>query len=158
VLRDSYAYFLRAGRVVSPRAGHKMMKLRQVDVLIVEDQQADVELLLRALLMQASHITSAVATTGTEGIEYLQTHSPKAILLDLHLPDMDGCDFLKQIREDRRYRSVPVIVITDFATDRQRREVNGLGISGYIKKTSDLHALSDHLLLFKHLIQNNGAR
>ena len=131
-----------------------MMKARNVvDVLIVEDQQFDVELILRALHLQAPDLTTAIATTGNAAINYLQTHVPKAILLDLHLPDMDGCELLMQIREDFRYRNVPVIVLTGFA-DRHRNEAQRLGISGYINKTSDLQTLSDRLLLFKHLLQN----
>ena len=81
------------------------------------------------------------------------THSPKAILLDLHLPDMDGCEVLKQIRQDSRYGNIPVLILTGFASDRRRNEAHCLGISGYINKTSDLQTLADHLILFKHLLQ-----
>ena len=128
------------------------MKRRQVDVLIIEDQQFDAELISRALYMQAPHLTVAVAATGAAALEYLQTHSPKAILLDLHLPDMDGCQVLRQIREDSRSRTIPVLVLSGLATDRQSSDAHRLGISGYINKTPDLQALADHLLLFKHLL------
>ena len=133
------------------------VKLRDIDVLIVEDQQADVELLLRALYMQVPGLKSAVAPTGAAAIQYLETLSPKAILLDLHLPDMDGCELLKSIRQDSRSRTIPVIVLTGSTADRHRTEAHQLGINGYINKTSDLHALSDHLVLFKHLIHRNGS-
>jgi len=129
------------------------MKARNVDVLIVEDQQFDVELIVRALYIHAPDLTTAIATTGNAAINYLQTHLPKAILLDLHLPDMDGCELLMQIRGESRYRSIPVIVLTGFAADRHQKEAHRLGISGYINKTSDVQTLSDHLLLFKHLLQ-----
>jgi CheY-like chemotaxis protein len=129
------------------------MKARNVDVLIVEDQQFDVELILRALHIQAPDLTTGIVTTGNAAINYLQTHVPKAILLDLHLPDMDGCELLMKIRGDSRYRSVPVIILTGLAADRHRNEAHQLGISGYINKTSNLQALADHLLLFKHLLQ-----
>jgi len=128
------------------------MKSRQVDVLIIEDNSFDAELICRALYVQASHLTTAVVATGAAAIEYLQTHSSKAIMLDLHLPDMDGCDVLRKIREDSRYRTIPVLVITGSDADRQRTEAHRLGISGYIKKTSDLGVLADHLSLFKHLV------
>src|SRR5438477_8363693 len=111
------------------------MKARNVDILIVEDQQFDVELILRALYTHAPDLTTAVATTGNAVINYLQTHLPKAILLDLHLPDMDGCELLMQIRGDCGYRSVPVIVLSGFAADRHQKETHRLGISGYINKS-----------------------
>jgi CheY-like chemotaxis protein len=128
------------------------MKPRQVNVLIIEDQQFDVELVLRALYLHVPDLTAAVATTGAAAIEYLQTHSPKVILLDLHLPDVDGCELLRRIREDSRFRSIPVIVLTGVSGDRQRTEARRLGISGYINKTPDVHSLADHLILFKHLL------
>jgi CheY-like chemotaxis protein len=128
------------------------MKTRQVDVLIIEDQQFDVELITRALQIQAPDLTAAVATTGAAALEYLQTHLPRAILLDLHLPDMDGCEVLRQIRKDSRSHTIPVLVLSGLAADRQRNEAHRLGISGYINKTPDLQVLADHLLLFKHLL------
>jgi chemosensory pili system protein ChpA (sensor histidine kinase/response regulator) len=128
------------------------MKPRNVDVLIIENQQFDVDLVLRALRFHAPDLTAAVATTGGAAIEYLETQSPKAILLDLHLPDMDGCDVLRQIRGDSRFHNIPVLVLTGFAADRHRNEAHGLGISGYINKSSDVHSMAEHLLLFKHLL------
>ena len=56
------------------------MNARNVDVLIVEDQQFDVELIVRALYIHAPDLTTAIATTGNAAINYLQTHLPKAIL------------------------------------------------------------------------------
>ena len=129
------------------------MKLRQVDVLIVEDQQFDVELILRALYVHAPDLTAAVATTAAAAIEYLQTHSPKAILLDLHLPDADGCELLKKIREDGRYGGIPIIVLTGSGTDRHRNEANRLGVTGYVNKTPDVQTLAERLILFKYLLQ-----
>jgi CheY-like chemotaxis protein len=131
------------------------MKRRQVNVLIIEDQQFDVELILRALYLHTPDLTAAVAPTGAAAIEYLDTHSPRVILLDLNLPDIDGCELLKKIREDSRFRTIPVIVLTGSSTDRQRNEAYRFGISGYISKTPDLHTLSDHLVLFKHLLQKS---
>jgi CheY-like chemotaxis protein len=128
------------------------MKPKQVDVLIIEDQQFDAELISRALYSQAADLTTAIAPTGAAAIEYLQTHSPKAILLDLHLSDMDGCEVLRQIRGHSRTRTIPVLVITGADVDRHRSETHRLGISGYIQKTADLGVLADHLVLFKHLL------
>src|SRR5262245_11590205 len=110
------------------------MKPTHVDVLIVEDQQFDIELILRALHVNAPGLNTAVTTTGSAALEYLQTHLPKAILLDMHLPDIDGCELLQRIRGDSRCRNIPVIVITGSAADRHRHEAYRIGISGYINK------------------------
>src|SRR5437762_14362173 len=129
-----------------------MGAFRQVDVLIIEDQQSDAELVLRALYVHVPDLTAAVAPTASAALDYLQTHSPKAVLLDLHLPDMDGCELLRRIRGESRYRSLPVIVLTGSSADRHREEAHGLGINAFINKTPDLDTLADHLILFKHLL------
>src|SRR3954469_9362913 len=128
------------------------MKRREVDVLIVEDQQSDAELVLRALYVHVPDLTAAIAATGSSALQYLETHSPKALLLDLHLPDMDGCELLRRIRLDKRYGKVPVIVLTGSPSDRNREEAHRLGINAFITKTSDVTTLADHLVLFKHLV------
>jgi CheY-like chemotaxis protein len=68
---------------------------------------------------------------------------------------MDGCELLRKIRSDFRCRTIPVLVLSGLATDRQRQEAHRLGISGYINKTPDLETLANHLTLFKHLIQKS---
>jgi len=129
-----------------------MMKLKEIDVLVVEDQALNADLTLRALHIQEPSLTTAVAATGTAAIDFLQGHAPKAILLDLQLPDMDGFEVLKHIREDSRSRSIPVIVLTGSSADRQRIEAYRLGVNAYINKTTDLYGLADHLILFKYLL------
>jgi two-component system response regulator len=128
------------------------MKLGQVDVLVVEDHADDAELTLRALHIHEPRLTTAVVTTGIAAIDYLQLHAPKAILLDLRLPDMDGFELLKHIREDSRLRSIPVIVLTGSSADRHRTEAHRLGVNAFINKTADLHGLADHFTIFKHLL------
>jgi CheY-like chemotaxis protein len=128
------------------------MKQKPIDVLVVEDQQFDVELILRALYIHAPELTSVVAETGAAAVEFLNTYSPKVILLDLHLPDVDGCDLLRRIRQDPSYTKTPVIVLTGSVLDRDRKDVHGLGINAYINKTSDVTMLASHLRLFKHLL------
>ena len=128
------------------------MKLREVDVLVIEDQADDAELTLRALHIQEPSLTTVVVTTGTAAIDYLQLHSPKTILLDLQLPDMDGFELLKHIRKDSRSRSIPVIVLTGSSAERHHAEAHRLGISAYINKAADMRTLVDRFTLFKHLL------
>jgi len=70
---------------------------------------------------------------------------------------MDGCDLLRHIREDFRCEAIPIIVLTGSSADRFRTEAHRLGISAFINKIPDVQALSDHLTLFKHLLQTTHA-
>jgi CheY-like chemotaxis protein len=130
---------------------------RDVDVLIIDDEQFDVELVLRALYLHSPDVRAAVAGTAAAAMEYLRSHSTAIILLDLHLPDMDGCDLLRWIRQHSHCSRVPVIVLTGDSGDRQRKDAHRLGVSAYINKTPDPKVLAEHLILFKHLLNKPDA-
>ena len=134
------------------------MERKLIDVLVVEDQQFDVELILRALYIHAPELTTVVTETGAAAMGFLQTHSPKVILLDLHLPDMDGCELLRRIRQEPACTKTPVIVLTGSVLDRDRKDAHGLGINAYISKTSDVAMLAEHLSLFKHLLNRTTTK
>jgi len=76
-------------------------------VLIIEDE-APMRQFLRASL--GSHqFRTLEATTGEEGLEYATSHNPDAILLDLGLPDVDGIDVTRRLRE---WSKAPIIIIS----------------------------------------------
>jgi CheY-like chemotaxis protein len=91
-----------------------------VDMLIVEDNQQDLDLTLRALRKAnlANHIQAA--RDGQEALDILfceGSHSgqtigskPKVIFLDVHLPKVDGLEVLRRIKEDPRTKPIPVVV------------------------------------------------
>ncbi len=60
---------------------------------------------------------------GTLGLELARQHRPDLIVLDLHLPDMDGQEVLKRLKADPIIREIPVIVLTADASGRQSKRV-----------------------------------
>ena len=80
-------------------------------MLIVEDDGPTRELMAR--VGDKLGMTSATATNGREALNWLSANGvPDAILLDLNMPEMDGFEFLKRIRESEAWRGIPVIVVT----------------------------------------------
>jgi len=79
-------------------------------VLIVEDDAATREM-IRRMLIKAGWRT-AEAENGLVGLERLAEEVPAAILLDLMMPEMDGFEFLARLRNNKAWRSIPVIVVT----------------------------------------------
>ncbi|MCH6588731.1 MAG: response regulator, partial [Proteobacteria bacterium] len=79
-------------------------------VLIVEDDAATREM-IRRMLNKAGWRT-AEAENGLVGLERLAEEVPAAILLDLMMPEMDGFEFLARLRNNKAWRSIPVIVVT----------------------------------------------
>ncbi|KFC64606.1 Two-component hybrid sensor and regulator [Bosea sp. LC85] len=79
-------------------------------VLIVEDDAPTSELMARALRQIDCTVTQA--ENGRVGLKRLNEALPDAILLDLMMPEMDGFEFIAQVRAESRFRHIPVIVVT----------------------------------------------
>lgn len=79
-------------------------------VLIVEDDDDTRELLRRTL--ESEQWTVTEAANGREGLARVKENLPELIVLDLMMPQMDGFEFLEQLRENELAQSVPVIVVT----------------------------------------------
>jgi two-component system KDP operon response regulator KdpE len=98
-------------------------------VLVIDD-----ELQIRRLLqlnMEANGYTVLVAETGEEGLRRAASDRPEAIILDLSLPDMDGIQVLKQLRE---WSSVPVIILSVRNTERDIVGCLDAGADDYLVK------------------------
>ncbi len=98
-------------------------------VLIVEDEEAIVHVLTS--ILTANDYTTLVAKTGQEALSLASSHQPDVILLDLGLPDLDGLDVLRRLRE---WYQRPVLVVS--ARDQEREKVEALddGANDYITK------------------------
>lgn len=93
-------------------------------VLVVEDDPPTQEMLARSLKKQGWDV--AVANNGRIGLERVRARQPSLILLDLMMPEMDGFEFMRELRRNSAWKSLPVIVITakDLTGD-DREKLNG---------------------------------
>jgi signal transduction histidine kinase/DNA-binding response OmpR family regulator len=110
-------------------------------VLIVDDD-GDIRRLLRQLLERDGYKV-AEAENGREALAVLPEIAPGLILLDLMMPEMDGFEFVIELRRHERWRQIPVIVITArdlSAEDRQR-------LNGYVEKVLQKGSYSRDALL-----------
>jgi CheY-like chemotaxis protein len=124
-----------------------------VEILLVEDEPADVELTMRAF--EKARLTNPihVARDGFEALEFLfasgrhahREHHPlpKVVLLDLNLPRKTGIEVLRQIKADRRTRDIAVVVLTVSERDRDINECRRLGAETYIVKPVDFRNFSE---------------
>lgn len=114
------------------------------EVLLVEDNEADVELTRLALERAGVVNPMRVVPDGEAAIAYLigtgktgkgrAAVLPQVVLLDLNLPGMSGLDVLRRMRRDERARELPVIVLTASRQDRDIMECARLGAENYIVK------------------------
>ena len=79
-------------------------------VLVVEDDDATRELMVR--MLQKEGWTVAEATNGRQALERVSENLPELILLDLTMPEMDGFDFVAELRKRPAWRRIPVVVVT----------------------------------------------
>lgn len=105
-----------------------------IDVLLVEDNAADVELTVRALQRAKLRNRVRVARDGAEALEFLQGHVPDLILLDLNLPKVDGRDVLERVKQDQRLQHIPVIVVTSSQAEEDIARSYRLNANAYVTK------------------------
>jgi two-component system response regulator len=122
-------------------------------ILLVEDNENDEFLTLRALKKYNIANDVMVARDGAEALDYLfctgahtgrkQHELPIVMLLDLKLPKVDGLEVLRRVRADERTRYIPVVILT--SSKEEKDVVNGykLGTNSYVQKPVDFTAFLD---------------
>jgi signal transduction histidine kinase/ActR/RegA family two-component response regulator/HAMP domain-containing protein len=109
-------------------------------VLYIEDNLSNLRLVERVLARRPG-TTLLSALQGQLGLDLAQEHRPDLILLDLHLPDLSGEEVLGRLREERRTRDIPVVVLSADATPTQIERLLGAGALAYLTKPLDVQAL-----------------
>ena len=130
-----------------------MGQLKEVEILLVEDNPNDVELALRALKKHNLTNNVHVVKNGAEALEYIfgtgayagrdVNNKPKVVLLDLKLPKVDGLEVLRRIKADERTKVIPVVVLTSSTEERDIIESYQLGVNSYIVKPIDFDKFID---------------
>jgi CheY-like chemotaxis protein len=116
-------------------------------ILLVEDQDDDVALTLRAFSQSDIAHEIDVVRDGEEALDYLFTTGPYAdrdpslmpsvVLLDLKLPKVSGLDVLRRMRADTRTRRLPVVVLTSSNEERDMIASYDLGANSFVRKPVD---------------------
>ena len=108
-------------------------------VLVVDDSE-DVHRLLQARLRQES-IDLFAALDGRTALETAAANKPSLILLDLDMPDMDGFEVLRHLKETSATRDIPVIVLSGLHSPADKVVAFDLGAVDYVTKPFDLMEL-----------------
>lgn len=101
-------------------------------ILIVEDTDHSREL-LRSVLENLGHLVIE-ASDGQEALGRIQEQTPDLILLDLKIPPPNGYEVLKEVRNNARSSSVPIVALTAQAMLGDREKALAAGFNGYLTK------------------------
>ncbi len=107
-------------------------------VLVIEDENAISNFITAILNLNGYQVMKS--TTGKEGLSMVAAYSPDLILLDMGLPDIDGMEILRSIRE---WSKIPVVIVSARGHEREKVAALDLGADDYIVKpfgTSELLA------------------
>jgi two-component system, chemotaxis family, chemotaxis protein CheY len=102
-------------------------------VLLIDDS-AIMRMMVKSLLKQVGLTDIVEAGNGIEGIAAIGNETIDLVFLDLHMPQMDGLEFLKQLRAKPEYANLPVIVLSSDAEQSQVEVARRLGANSYITK------------------------
>lgn len=118
-----------------------MSPIKSVQVLLVEDDPADVELTREGLKDSKMMISLNVVDDGVKAMKYLRRESPYAeavrpdlIILDLNLPKKDGREVLQEIKGDDNLKCIPVVVLTTSQAAWDIQRCYELGANCWITK------------------------
>lgn len=106
-----------------------------VDVLVVEDDP-DLNEMIGAYVELAGFPYHA-AHTGAEALRALRAGAPGMVLLDLMLPDLDGFEVCKRLRDDDDRSEVPVVVVSALCDQASRQRARELGARAFLAKPFD---------------------
>jgi CheY-like chemotaxis protein len=108
-------------------------------ILYIEDNEDNVAMLKLRLEMAGYEVL--VAATGAQGIAMTRTERPDVVLMDLDLPDIDGWEATKRLRDDDATRGIPVIALSAHAMPDHQARAMSAGCDDYEAKPVDLPRL-----------------
>ena len=121
-----------------------MSDLNGIEVLLVEDNERDAELTMRAFKKCNLQNKLCWVKDGVEALEFMSGKGafadrdarelPRLILLDLKMPRLNGIDVLRSLKADERTHAIPIVIMTSSNQERDLNACYELGVNGYVTK------------------------
>jgi CheY-like chemotaxis protein len=123
---------------------------RVVEVLLVEDNAADVRLLQEGLSETGGRFRLSVVTNGEQAVDYVFQRGPyrhavrpDLIILDFNLPCKNGAEVLEEIKSDRELKRIPVVVLTSSRSEQDVIAAYERGANCFLRKPTTLDQIYD---------------
>jgi CheY-like chemotaxis protein len=110
---------------------------KKYKILYIEDIPENMEL-VKQILKNRSYVKLLTASNALDGIEMAQSKIPDLILMDIHLPDMNGLEAFKKLQSINQTKKIPVIALTADAMDLDIKRAMDTGFTDYLTKPIDV--------------------
>ncbi|MEL6556268.1 MAG: response regulator, partial [Cyanobacteria bacterium J06621_11] len=129
-------------------------KTAPVSKILLVDDEPGLRESVQAYL-EDSKFEVRVASNATEGWDLLQQETPNVLISDIMMPQVDGYQFLKQVREDVRFQALPVVFLTARGMTSDRIQGYKAGADAYLAKPFDPEEL---VAIINSLIERRAAQ
>jgi two-component system chemotaxis response regulator CheY len=119
--------------------------------LLVVDDSSATRSLVAAALAEAVDLRVERVSTGLEALKLLSTTEIDLVLTDIHMPEINGLELIRFIKETERLRHIPVIIISTEAAEQDKERALALGADDYLAKPFTPEQL--RRIINKHLIR-----
>lgn len=117
----------------------EIKKLKDLKVLLVEDSQTQALLLKEAL--EENQLKVSIARDGIEGLKFLKSESPQVIISDIEMPNMNGFEFCQNVRKNKAFDSIPIILLTTLSDAMHVIKGIDCGADSFLTKPSPIYLL-----------------
>jgi CheY-like chemotaxis protein len=112
--------------------------------ILIADDEKIIRLLLEKTLGKKYDLV--LRENGSEALKWIQSgNKPDVVISDLHMPEMDGYEFLIRIRENKDSSEIPVIMLSGMDSDAEKNRCLELGASAYFTKPLSVMKLADKI-------------
>lgn len=112
--------------------------------ILIADDKAESRELIRMVLESCGYAIRE-ACDGIEALRYAQESNPDLLILDLHMPGIDGFGVLIELRRDGRFASTPIMALTASAMQGDRERAVAMGFDSYLSKPIPLSSLRNEV-------------
>lgn len=116
------------------------------NVLIVDDSSSMRKVIRKVLQISGFDVGEVFeAGNGKEALEVLNSNWVDLILSDIHMPVMDGYQFLAELRKREEFKDVPVVLVTTEGDEKKLQMAMSMGAQGYVRKPFQPEQIREYL-------------
>ena len=118
-----------------------------MNILYCDDDMDDVETFTRVIQTIDSSVDCQIAFDGTEALDMLlvQQIKPDAIFVDLHMPKLDGREFVIAVKRNKDLKNIPLIILSSSIEKKDIEQFNKMGVYYFLSKSTEEVELHDAL-------------